>query len=235
MPIEDSIPDWAWEPHVPVDSDPSEAPQDPRTNPDEVERVAKLVKKLEGCFNVSEPLDRFSIVTDLGQNAPLQWLAANRNRLSDLELASYLPGLWVSANMKTGGPRGFTRDIALEIYGRTGYLSDWPIGSTPVVPPSIPLPTGPIDVYHGVLYAADASSPSRVGNMWYGMAWTTKYSVAQDFAKRTKMVLKATVQPGSILAQYHSEDEDEVVLDPGLVDAREIDVAPYPDDSSERD
>ena len=155
-------------------------------------------KRLEWSIDEGD-IDTFrSAAYSFGSSAAIQILIEHQDDISDEWVAELLPQMWTSPNMNQG-PRGFTREVALELFTRTGFLSDGPSQ-----------PTEPQLIYHGVVF--DDGEGSFDADLWDGMAWTTDLDVARHFATGGAVYV-TTVQPKDVLARFDQRGEHEWVVD----------------------
>lgn len=170
-----------------------------------IETVAKLDKILAGPTEAQKPDEIMGLLYAFGSNARLQFLVEYYPLLSDRVLRELTPQLWTDPNMLIGGPRGFTREIALDILNRTGFLSDCEAVQ----------PEGEHTIYHGVYF--DVENPPCC-TWWDGMCWTSDLAVAKKFARCG--LLSGKIDGSKVLARFDGRNESEWVVDP--LDVEEI-------------
>jgi hypothetical protein len=131
--------------------------------------------------------------------------------LPETMLRDALPNVWTT---QTNHPSMWAETAALvRLFRRAGFVSDFK---------EVPAPTEVLTVYRGV--AVPSEETVR------GMSWTAEPSTAEWFAHRhddaaelvaipgyKPTVFRAMISPEGVLARFFQQGEDEVLVDPTLL------------------
>lgn len=136
-----------------------------------------------------------------GSSAGLQILAHHRDDISVGMMRQLLPSAWTMPNLNNP-PRGLTRAIALELFDKTGWITDGP-----------DRPTTTTRLFHGARATGTEEEEGFDTSGWGCLSWTDDIDVARKFAAGGAVYV-LDVEPADVLARFDDRSESEYVVDP---------------------